>query len=491
MFAAFLLTSLTISVSAQKSQKTSIDKKIKSAANTTKPEVKVAAKPKVVAKKVEPPPPKKEPTPKRVIIQPKPKLAKTVVAKPKRSRFIKVLFKTTETGLEIEIDKKGFFVNKKPQIEIPLTVGKHLIYVRRNGQAITDQLELTVSPNQEDIDLSEYIKDFSQENDEKVKPDEVEQKSDVEIKKSVPVKTDEPDETNLSAEEKLMNKSVGLNLVSNNIDSILLRFNQPDKVDSVSLNDWTYVYQQTTQYQVLPRYTKDKINLVNKFSEGMVSYHQANYIQAINSLLGAVSISLLLKEKLGKEMPITYYGLGLAYLASKDYQRAKEAFSKSIRIDAEFAMAYSRLGDAYKANGEGKQALTYYLTAHKRNYKTFESSLNLANSLKLYKSYQEAIDLYKELGKEKPSSEIYISMGDCYVELERLSPAIDSFRRALELDSKSAIANSKLGDVFVEIKDFQLAIESWQKALDLDREGRYIVRKKIEEKIKKAKKRKS
>jgi tetratricopeptide (TPR) repeat protein len=482
LLVVFSFLSVNMNVYAQTSQKISIDKKKQTRGPAPKIAKKVEVKPAPVVVK---PPVVKKPEPKRVVIQPK-KINKPVVAKAKRSRFIKVMFQTPETGLEIEIDKKGFYVNRDAQLTIPLTPGKHLVYVKRNGQAITDPLELTVSQGQDVVDLSEYIEAFAFDNKnvEKVSINEVQQKPVEETKTIETVESNAPDEV------RAVNNSVGLNIVAQNIDNIFERFNNPKKTDNVSLKDWLYVYQQTSQNELIPRFSKEKVNLWNKFAEGQVNLLQANYIQAINSFEGAVSISLILKDKLGGETPTPYYGLGLAYLANKDYNRAVESFLKSARIEPKFAMAYSRIGDAYKITGRGKEALSYYQSAYKYGYKTFESSLNLANSFKQYKSYYEASELYQTLGKEKPMPEIYINLGDCFVELERLSPAIDSYRRAIELDPKSAIAYSKLGSVFYEIKDFQLAIETWQKSLDLDIEGRFINRKKVAELIKKAKKRK-
>jgi hypothetical protein len=43
--------------------------------------------------------------------------------------------------------------------------------------------------------------------------------------------------------------------------------------------------------------------------------------------------------------------------------------------------------------------------------------------------------------------------------------------------------------MYFELKDLSLAIDSWQKSLESDKEGKVITRQKVEEMIKKAKKR--
>jgi tetratricopeptide (TPR) repeat protein len=482
LFLIAALLSLHFNASAQKSQKTSIDKagNDKSNQKTAKKPVKaeVPKPPPVVVKKVEPPP-------KKVIIQPRPKpVVKKVVAKTPKSKFIKVLFNAPETGLEVEVDRKSFYIKKDGSVEIPLTAGKHLIIVKRNGQQITDLLELTVNANLEDVDLSKYIKEFSEPAPEKVTVAEVEQKV------QQPIKTPEPVEGNNPQIDQTFNKSVGLNIISQNVTSVFTRFYDAKQTDGVSLKDWTYVYQQTNQNEILPGYSREKINLVNKFAEGQINLLQLNYVQAINSFEGAVSNSLLLKDKLKENSPIPYYGLGLAYLASKDYKRAIDSYLRAIQIDSKFAVVYSRIGDALKASGRGKEALSYYLSAYKNGYKTFESGLNLANNLKLYESYYEASVIYQELGKEKPVFEIYLNLGDCFVELKQNIRALDSYRRAVEIDPKAPLGHLRLGNMYSESKDFQVAIEAWQKSLELDKEGKVINRKKVEEMIKKAKKRK-
>jgi tetratricopeptide (TPR) repeat protein len=478
---AFLISvSLSVSVVtfAQKSQKISIDK-ITPKKISKKPVKAEPPKPlpPVVAKKVEPPP-------KKIIIQPRPKPpVKKVVAKAPKSKFIKVLFNAPETGLEVEVDRKSFYIKKDGTVEIPLTAGKHLIIVKRNGQQITELLELTVSANQEDVDLLKYIQEFNEPQPEKVAVNEVEQKT------TQPVKTPEPVETGFLQTEQPFNKSVGLNIISQNIDSIFSRFYDPKQTDGVTLKDWTYVYQQTGQNEVLPRYSREKINLLYKFAEGQINLLQSNYLQAINSFEGTVANSILLKDKLKENTPIPYYGLGLAYFAAKDYKRAIDSYLRAIQIDSKFAVVYSRIGDAFKASGRGKEALSYYLSAHKNGYKTFDSGLTLANNLKLYESYYEASQLYQELGKEKPLFEIYLNLGDCFVELKQNIRALDSYRRAVEVDPKAPLGYLRLGNMYSESKDFQVAIEAWQKSLELDKEGKVINRKKVEEMIKKAKKR--
>jgi tetratricopeptide (TPR) repeat protein len=482
-FFATLLAVQTTAFSQPNKPKDSLDKlnKEPTVSKTTPKVIKPAVKPPVVIKKVEPPPPKK------VVIPPKPKKAKVVPVKEKRSKFIKVLFTTPETGLEIEVDKKSFYVNKDARIEIPLTAGKHFIYVKRNGQEITDLLELTVSADQDAIDLAPYIKEFTEETAEKVDPSEVVQAPPAKVEKTE--QTKEENDNSGTAEVKSMNKSVGLSLVSQNIINILVRFYDPKLTDNVTLNDWNYIYQQTLQNETLPNYTKEKINLLNKFAEGQINLLQGNFVQAVNSFEGSLSISVILKEKLRENNPMPHYGAGLAYLATKDYKRAIDSFLASIRIDPKFGVVYSRLGDALKASGRGKEALGYYLSAYKNGYKTFESSLNLATGLKLYESYPEAIKLYQELAAEKPLAEIYIAMGDCFIELKQNIRAIDSYRDAIKVDKNSAVAYLRLGNMYVELKDLSLAIDSWQKALDYDKEGKVVNRKKVEEMIKKAKKR--
>jgi tetratricopeptide (TPR) repeat protein len=481
-------------VFAQKSEKTSLDNNKKTQL-TKKVTVKTAPRPvKVVPKPpTQPKPkpvvkvvPKPEPPRKKVVIQ-----AKTPKVKPvgKKGRFIKVLFKTPESGLEVEIDEKGFYVNKEGEVQISLTAGKHLVFVKRNGQPITDPLELTVSANQDIIDLSPYIKDFAEESVEKVDANEVVQQPVEDVKK-----VEEPANTaELTAEDIKINSSVGLNLIAQNIDNILLRFIQPDTADSVSLNEWKYVYEQTLKNPVLPRYTKEKVNLINKFAEGEISLLQQNYVQAINSFEGAVSLSLILKDKIGGETSVPYFGRGSAYLANKDYSRAIESFLRAIQIDIKnnvfYGVTYSRVGDAMKASGRGQEALSYYLSAQKYKYRTFESDLKLANSLRQYKSYFEAARIYKELGNEKPVPEIYISLGDCYVSLKQSVSAIDSYRRATEIDPKYALGFLRLGNMYYEVKDLRFAIEAWQKALDLDTDGKVVNKKDIAKMIKKAKKR--
>ena len=85
------------------------------------------------------------------------------------------------------------------------------------------------------------------------------------------------------------------------------------------------------------------------------------------------------------------------------------------------------------------------------------------------------------MAASRPTAEVYVDIGDCYVGLEQPLSASLSYRKATELDPKSALAHYRFGEVMHKLREYAAAMEAFERALALDLQGTIINRKRTRE----------
>jgi Tfp pilus assembly protein PilF len=101
--------------------------------------------------------------------------------------------------------------------------------------------------------------------------------------------------------------------------------------------------------------------------------------------------------------------------------------------------------------------------------------------LKKRKRWAQALKEFQDVAASKPSADVYIEIGDCYVGLEQPLSASQAYRKATEVDSKSALAHNKFGDVMFKLREYAAAMEAFERALALDPQGTVINRRRARE----------
>jgi len=196
-----------------------------------------------------------------------------------------------------------------------------------------------------------------------------------------------------------------------------------------------------------------------------------------------------------------YRGLGMAYNKSKNYEASIEAYKEAIKIKPDFNDAYYGLGATYfdaKKYNEAAEAFKYVVEkqpddidaiealglANERLGRYSEASENYKQSIiinppKKYKTlgftytmsgnYEEAIDSCKKALELDPNNaKLYSNLGFAYTLSGRYEDAIKSCLQAISIDSESADAYYWLGYAYNDMGNYEEAIETYQKVLKID-----------------------
>lgn len=250
-------------------------------------------------------------------------------------------------------------------------------------------------------------------------------------------------------------------------EEIIKRFLNPKQTDSVTASDWQRVQSQTA-VAFAHNPSDSRVKAQTLFAQGQLAYLRGDYPNA----LVAFNNSALALPTSG----LAYYGLGNAYLATNQLAEATQAYQRAIELSGGMPMAYKGMGDALSRQGKSKEALTYYERARALGYSSTNASLSAARNLMKMKRWTEALKQFEEISKTQPSADVFINIGDCYVELEQPLSAAPAYRRAMQLDPRSALAHAKYGEVMLDSREYAAAMEALERALALDPSGYYINR---------------
>ena len=260
-------------------------------------------------------------------------------------------------------------------------------------------------------------------------------------------------------------------------EDILKRYSDPKRTDSVTEADWQRVLEISSA--ALTQHPFDaRLKAQVLFAQGQLAFLRGNYpdaLSAFNSSALALPTSAL-----------AYYGLGNAYVATNQPSEAVRAYGRAIELNGEFAAAHKGMGEALTRLDKTKEAQASYERARALGYSSPGASLGLARTLMARERWAEALKELEEVAKAKPTAEVYLSIGDCYVEMKQPLSAAKAYQRATELDPKSALAAYKYGELMYDAREYAAAAEALERALALDQTGMFIRRDRAREMANKA-----
>ena len=235
-------------------------------------------------------------------------------------------------------------------------------------------------------------------------------------------------------------------------------------------------------------------NLSHEF--GVTYYRKGDYPNAVISLKRAIAenpndteatqltgLSLYLSEKPAEAIPYlekvqswypsanvdASYILGVAYIQTKDYAKARSAFAKMFQVPPDSAAAYLftarlllRLDFGPIAEEYGKKAIE------------LDGKLPLAHQLlgELY-LYQSKIpeasaQFEQELAINPGNPVVYYKLADAYSRAQKFDEAEKLLQRSIWLDATSSGPYILLGKVLRQKSETELAVRTLQRALAMD-----------------------
>ncbi len=358
-----------------------------------------------------------------------------VVPKDKRKLINSKLYTPGPNQVVFLGDKKLGVSNKDSLLEESLVAGTYRFVVKTaEGDDVTNSILITISPKSNEHKLI-FI------------PPDVES-------------TDDP-----TAEEKFDTDVESTGDAAERILDILTRYGNPQKTNTITLEDWEFVYEMALANK-LKNFTAIQIEAQRWFASGQIELAKGNYGNASGSFTKAIEYM--------PDSAYPYYALGETYTANKQTADAMQAYQKAAEVDSKFALAHRRIGDIQLAGNRFKEAIAAYEAAISNGYDTPSVHFELGKSYKRTKRWENASREFEAVVKEAPTGDVYLELGDLYTELKRSINAYESYSKATELSPNSAKAFYKLGEVLFDQKSFQKALDAFENSVKLNNGGREI-----------------
>lgn len=229
---------------------------------------------------------------------------------------------------------------------------------------------------------------------------------------------------------------------------------------------------------------------------GAVYYRKADYIRAIDYLQKAIKenpsddeavqllgLSLYLAGRPGEAIPYlekvqswypranvdAAYILGISYMQTKDYDKARAAFARMFGVGAGSAPAYLFTARMLLRFDFGPIAEQYGLKATQLDPK-LPLAHELLGELYLYQSRipEATKQLEAELAINPGSAITYYKLADAYSRVQRYDDAERLLQRSIWLDATSTGPYILLGKVLGKKGETALAVRALQRALSMD-----------------------
>ena len=167
-----------------------------------------------------------------------------------------------------------------------------------------------------------------------------------------------------------------------------------------------------------------------------------------------------------------YFYYGENYFKNDNMEMAKAMYQTGIDVNATHPLCYVGLGKILWYNKNEQEAKTNFYKAT-----TLSGSKNgtvLMEIAEVYinaenKNIPEAMNLLNQAAKLEPkNAEVYILMGDAFLEQQNGGEAIKNYEKATELNKASAAATLRIGKLYSRAKNYNLALDFYKKAIEID-----------------------
>jgi tetratricopeptide (TPR) repeat protein len=164
-----------------------------------------------------------------------------------------------------------------------------------------------------------------------------------------------------------------------------------------------------------------------------------------------------------------YTADGLKALDENRYEAAAQAFSKAVEADPNDYTAHFHLGLAYSLLGKDTEGIAAYRKALALKPRLYEAELNAGILLLRQKNAADALPLLSDAAEQKPEQfQPRAKLAEAQLQSGSPDAAEASYRRALELDPKSADCELGLGRALARQDKLAEAAPHYRRAAELD-----------------------
>lgn len=188
------------------------------------------------------------------------------------------------------------------------------------------------------------------------------------------------------------------------------------------------------------------------FNEGVAAYQAQDYKTAMNKFDKAASDS-------PKSAHVQYY-LGVASREAGKVEQSRKAFAKTIKLDPNYAKAYTAIGNFYYGDADYNPAAENYEAAITKGDEHDDVYFNLGNSFYQMNNYPKAIINYKKAISLNPNeADYHLNLGMAYRFKEEFKNAIAAYEAALKLDPEYLDAHYGVAETYLAMGNDEKALE--------------------------------
>jgi len=160
--------------------------------------------------------------------------------------------------------------------------------------------------------------------------------------------------------------------------------------------------------------------------------------------------------------------LGFSYEQLGEYKESIDYYKSILKYYPDNANSHFRLGIALDADSKYRQAIKSYKNALALKSDFYEVYYNLGVSYKALDAPVEAIESYKQYKKYNDNTEVNMSIGEAYFELNQIDHAMNYFKIAIDLDKNNLRALKQYADILLKQDNFDEAMEIFSDVLKKD-----------------------
>lgn len=226
----------------------------------------------------------------------------------------------------------------------------------------------------------------------------------------------------------------------------------------------------------------------------MATQDPAHVKEVFNSALKSLAEKNLTGAKMGFEKVIQlnpksaegFLNLGIVYFLENNVPSAIENLKKAVNIDPTLAKGYANLGNCCFKEGNYKDAIGYWNVATNINPDNPTVQRNIAvayekigNNSKAFQHYElflkfnrkndrTAMIIKRKVNESKKIAYHNLNAGVTFQKRKQWADAALAYAKSIEIYPNFAKAHLNLGSIFYQGDKLDAAIESWERALKLD-----------------------
>jgi tetratricopeptide (TPR) repeat protein len=150
-------------------------------------------------------------------------------------------------------------------------------------------------------------------------------------------------------------------------------------------------------------------------------------------------------------------------------ERAVEKLNEAVKLNKNFSLAYSLLGEIYQEIKDYEKSAAAYETATELNPWSFKDYFNLGRVYQIMQKFAQAVKAYVRACELKPDHiQAHINAAQSFYHIEDYNSALAYGHAAEQIDPNVAEVQKVLGDVYESQSDYDQAIRSYKRALEID-----------------------